>query len=158
MNHTIRKANISDLESIQKLNQLLCELERKEYDHTTSTEFSLSESGREYFSENLNAQDSFALVAESEGKIVGYFLGSIKEPEDYRIIKSIAEVDNMYIEENMRGKGIGKEFIRLFENWCRERKIERIKFVASAKNTKAIAVYEACGAEKYNIVLEKILD
>ncbi len=157
MKPQIRISTISDLESIQKLNQSLCELERKEYDKTTSIDFSLSKNGTEYFSNNINSPDSFVLVAESEGKIIGYLLGAIKEPEDYRTINSLAEADNMFIEETFRGKGIGKEFIRLFEEWCRERKIERIRFVASANNAKAIAVYESCGAEKYNITLEKIL-
>ena len=155
--YQIRKATISDLPAIQELNRKLCVLESEKFDPTTKPDYSLSESGKEYFTSNLNSPNSFSLVAESDGKVIGYILGSIKEAEDFRTIKSLAEGDNMYVEEAFRGKGIGKSFIEQFESWCRERNIQRVRYTASANNLDAIKVYEAGGYKKYNIVLEKEL-
>ncbi len=158
INYSIRKAEISDLEIIRKLNHDLCLLEKEKFDQTTRIDYSLSEKGKEYFISNIESANSYAVVAESEGKIIGYFVGSIKEPEDFRTVKSLAEGDNMYIKESFRGNGIGTEFIKQFEEWCRERKIQVIRYTASANNVDAIKFYESREYKKYNIVLEKELE
>ncbi len=158
INYSIRKAEMRDLETIQKLIRDLCLLEQEKFDQTTRTDYSLSEKGKEYFISNIESVDSYAIVAEIDGEIIGYFIGSIKEPEDFRIIKSLAEGDNMYIKESSRENGIGTAFINQFESWCRERKIQRIRYTASANNVDAIKFYESNGSKKYNIILEKELD
>jgi ribosomal protein S18 acetylase RimI-like enzyme len=157
INYEIRRANINDLEEIQRLNKALCVLEQENFDPTTRTDYSFSEQGKTYFTNNIESSDSFAVVAEVEGKVVGYLIGSIKEPEDFRTITSIAEADNTFVEESYRGKGIGSAMYKEFENWCKERGVQKIRHTASAKNINAIAFYESSGSEKYNIVLEKDL-
>ena len=64
----------------------------------------------------------------------------------------------MFIVENYRGKGIGGKLSKQFEDWCKERKVQIIRYVASAQNIEAIKFYQAHGSKKVNITLEKELE
>jgi len=151
----LRDATIDDLESISSLNKKLCEKEYNEFDKTINPDYPTTEAGVEYFSERLQSDDAIKLVAEGDGVIVGYFIGAIVGPEDYRTITGLGEGENMFIEPEYRSQGIGTEFMNKFEAWCKEKGVDRIRHVVSAGNTQAAKLYKKLGFEEYDIVLEK---
>lgn len=153
----IRIATILDLNTIQELNRELCLKENKEYDSSINPDYPITEAGHEYFKSRIGNPDSLALIAEEEGFIVGYFIGSLVEPEDYRILNKLAEGENMCVRDSFRGRGVGSKFTSKFEEWCREKGVEVIRYVASAGNTKAIQFYKSQGLKEVNITLEKRL-
>jgi len=155
MKNTIKEATLDDLESIILLNQKLCEKEHCEFDKTIDSDYPASKAGRKYFSERLKNDMSLKLVAENQGKIIGYFIGALIEPEDYRTIERLGEGENMFIEPEYRNKGIGTEFMKRFETWCKEKGVNRLRHVVSAKNIRAKRLYEKLGFKEYDIVLEK---
>jgi ribosomal protein S18 acetylase RimI-like enzyme len=155
---SISRATILDLETIQKLNQALCAKENREYDETINADYPFTEKGEEYFRSRIESADALVLVAKEGPDSVGYLVGAIIEPEDYRTIRTIAELENMFIVENYRGKGIGGKLSKQFEDWCKERKVQIIRYVASAQNIEAIKFYQAHGSKKVNITLEKELE
>jgi GNAT superfamily N-acetyltransferase len=69
----------------------------------------------------------------------------------------LAELENMYVKESLRGHGIGGKLIRQFEDWCKEKGVQRIRVVASAGNNEAIRFYKAHGAQEVSMTLEKEL-
>ncbi len=154
---TIRKATPADLESILKLNQELCQKEHDEYDETINQDYPFTGNGKKYFTFRIESADSQAFVAESGKDAIGYLVGGIIKAEDYRTVKKLAEVENMYIKAAFRGNGIGARLLEQFEMWCREQNVERIRFVASAENEKAISFYKTNGAEAVAVTLEKKL-
>ncbi len=155
MKSTIREATVNDLESIILLNQKLCEKEHKDFDETINPNYPVTVAGRKYFSERLQNDGAFKLVVEDEGKIVGYFIGAIVEPEDYRTTMKVGEGENMFIEQEYRSRGIGTEFMQRFESWCKEKGVKRLRHIVSAKNTQATRLYKKLGFKEYDIVLEK---
>lgn len=154
---TTRHATIADLEAVQKLNQELCAKESVEYDAAIDPEYPFSTVGEEYFKSRIESPDALTLVVESDGAVVGYFLGSIIPPEDYRTVTKLAEGENMYIQDAYRGQGIGGQLVAQFEQWCRERGVQKIRFVASAENTEGIKFYKTLGCKEVNVTLEKDL-
>ncbi len=146
-NIIVRKATINDLEIIQKLNNELCIKENNEFDPMINREYSFSEAGRNYFTYRI----------QNEGDIVGYIAGGMIEKEDYTTVTKLAEGENMYVNESYRGHGIGGKLIESFEGWCRDKQVQRIRYVASAGNTKAIEFYKRKGAKEISVVLEKNL-
>ena len=155
---SISRATILDLETVQRLNAMLCAKENVEYDQTIDADYPFSKSGEEYFRSRIESPDALVLIAKEGENSIGYLVGGIAEPEDYRKVMKIAELENMYIEEDFRGKGIGGKLSKQFEDWCKERKVQRIRYVASAQNLEAIKFYEAHGSKKVNITLEKELE
>jgi GNAT superfamily N-acetyltransferase len=158
MELNIRKAVKEDVSKISDLIDKLCKLESDNYDETIEPNYSKTEFGKKFIKERINEnEDRFSLVAENENNIVGYFIGSITMPEEYRKQAKIGEGETMFIEEEFRGNGIGSKFIKMFENWCKEKGINRTRLVASSKNTKGVKLYKKLGYEEQDITLEKRL-
>ena len=155
---SISKATILDLQEVQRLNAMLCAKENVEYDQTIDADYPFSKSGEEYFRSRIESPDALVLIVRDGENSVGYLVGGIAEPEDYRKVVKIAELENMYIEETFRGQGIGGKLSKQFEDWCKERKVQRIRYVASAGNVEAIKFYKTHGAKEINITLEKELE
>ena len=151
----IEKAKITDLKDIQFLNQELCKKENNDFDPTINPNYSFSENGEEYFKSRIESPDGLALIVREGQEAVAYLVGGMVAPEDYRSVKSVAELENMFVREEMRGKGIGGKLIQQFEDWCKERGVEVIRVVASAQNSEAIKFYEAHGAKPVSLTLEK---
>ena len=94
---TIRTATLADLKTIQEFNHALCKKEHEEYDPTINPDYPFSPEGEAYFRSKIESEDSLALIAEIDGKPVGYLVGEILPSEDYRTPIKMAEVENMYI-------------------------------------------------------------
>ena len=152
MEISVRKATLKDLKAVQELNLKLFEKEYKEYDSTLDISWPYSEEGKKYFSEIIKKE--FSAVAEADGKTVGYILGGKSGTETWRTVKRIAELYNMLVLKEYRGKGIGTKLANLFLDWCRQNNFERIRVVSSAQNKKGIKFYKKCGFNDYDVILE----
>jgi ribosomal protein S18 acetylase RimI-like enzyme len=147
----IRKAELNDLWGIQKLNQ---DLFNHDFNFDKTLDLKWPTKNEDYYKKRIKEEKSIAFVAEYEKKIIGYLIGCIKKPEDYRTVKLIAELENMLIEESYRKKGIGKMLINNFIKWVKENKINRIKVSVYDKNTNAIEFYKKTGFTNYSLTLE----
>ena len=148
----IRKAILSDLQIIQKLNNQLFELEFENYDKNLIKNWALTESGKKYF-ENAIKKD-FVVVAEVDNRVVGYLLGQAIKISYYDF--KIAELCNMCIDDNYRGKGIGFALYKEFENYYINNKIDNFTVTASYKNESAKNFYKKLGFAETNITLMKL--
>ena len=147
----IRKASLKDLEEIKKLNQ---ELFYHDLNFDNTLDVKWPDKNKNYYKKRITNKDSLALVVESEKKIIGYLFGAITDAQNYRTIKKIAELENMLILQEHRGKGIGKRLIKEFIGWAKSKKRKRIKVIASAQNQQAIAVYKNSGFSECAMILE----
>ncbi len=71
----------------------------------------------------LNAiQNRYVSIAEIDGQPVGFLIGSIIAPtsNDARQIKQ-ANLQNIYVDENMRKADVGKKLIDDFRRYCKKR-------------------------------------
>lgn len=150
MKINIRKANLNDLIYIQNLNNLLFDLEYNNYDSTLKLGWPFEKDGEEYFIDKI--KNNLIFVAEINGKIVGYLACSILEEISYSI-ETFAELENMYIDTNYRGYGIGSKLIDEFKNYCKNIGIENIKVTAYSENKQAINFYMKNGFQDYNTTL-----
>ena len=156
---SIERAGVADLETIQKLNQELCAKEHTEYDETINPDYPFTEKGEAYFKGRIESEDGFVVLAKDEsGTPVGYLVGGMAHPEDYRTVESFAELENMFVGESARGKGVGGKLVNQFREWCNERNVQIIRIEASAENTEAIEFYKRHGSKVMNVTLEMNLD
>ncbi len=154
MDIQIRKAQIEDVNEIISLNQQLFDYDSK-FDNTLDKTW--PQKNKDYFEKSITDDNFLAFVAVADDKIMGYLIGSITKAEDYRNIKDIAELENMFILSNHRKKGIGTLLVNKFVDWAKEKGMKRIKVFASADNQLAINFYKKNYFKDYGITLEKEL-
>jgi diamine N-acetyltransferase len=150
----IRKATIEDLNRIQELNLLLFEKEYKEYDKLLDLDWTFGKVGEKYFRDALTKSNHCAFVVEVDGVVVGYIVGAIEKGENYRKLPKMAALDNIFVLEEYRSKGIGKMLYGEFVKWAKGNGVKRVKVEASPDNVEGIAYYENMGFKGFTITLE----
>lgn len=158
MEYKIRKAGVEDLESVQNLSAKLCVDENRKFNPTAIPDFYLTDKGKEGLRRCIAGDFSAIFVAEIDGKIIGYLAGGVQEAEKCRNIKYLCELGSLWVDDEYRSKGIGKELVKEFEKWCREKKVSRLSVDTSAGNERAIEFYRKEGFEDYELILEKPLN
>jgi len=150
----IRKATETDLEKILELNKNLFVFEAK-FTDKYNQDWTFSEIGKNYFKERLNNENCILLVAE-ENQVIGYSLTFIKSAPFWKI-NPVAELENMFVEEKFRDKGVGSALVQETINELNKRGINRLRVGAIYDNTNAINFYKKNGFEPVNLYLEKSL-
>jgi GNAT superfamily N-acetyltransferase len=154
-NILIREANKKDLDEILSLNLDLFKKEFKEFDKSLNVKWPKSKEGKNYFAKRIASKDSFVAVATYDEEVIGYICCSFNRSPIQFIRK--AELENMMISEEFRGKKIGSKLAKEFFNWCKTNNIKNIIVTASAKNLSGIRFYKKLGFNDYDLTLEKKL-
>lgn len=153
MKTTIRKARIEDLRTIQDLNHKLF-LWDLSNDPNLNIEWPYQEAGEAYFTKRITGAPGVCLVAEQDGLIVGYVAGKVNEEMDLRETILRGELENIYIEEGVRGMGVGKLLTKELLHWCQENGAKNIVVSAYSNNESAVEFYKSCGFRPYATTLE----
>lgn len=149
----IRKANTKDLKDILRLSFELFKKEHQEYDKSLNLKWTYVQ-GKKYFKNRIVNKDGFMEIAESNGRTVAYLCGGISARMFYREKARYAELENMFIEERFRRKGIGTKLTRDFVDWCKKKKVKYVAVTASNKNRQGLRFYRDVGFKDYNVTLE----
>ncbi|MDD5032558.1 MAG: GNAT family N-acetyltransferase [Candidatus Pacebacteria bacterium] len=152
-NIIFRKAEIKDLKDILKLNFELFKKEHKKFDKSLNLEWTYK-NGRKYFKDRVTKKDGFVEVVKNNDKTVGYLCGGISEFLPYRKRARYAELENMFIAKEFRGKNLGAKLTKDFINWCKKSKIDYISVRASSLNKPALGFYRILGFKDYDTILE----
>ena len=89
-----------------------------------------------------------------DNKIVGYLCGGLTKAEDYRNLPIVAELENTFVLDKFRSKGIGKKLYNEFINWCKINNVGKVRVEASVQNELAIKFYRNNNFRDYTLVLE----
>jgi ribosomal protein S18 acetylase RimI-like enzyme len=152
MNITL--ASVKDLEHILSLNKKLF-LHETQFVKYYKTNWAYSKQGKNYFSKAIDSNDYICLVARNDDqKIVGYLVCNIDE-YGFRTKNPVAEVENMNIEEEFRGKGVGTMLIHEVKMMLKQRNVKLLRVECFAKNKKAIDFYRKTGFIDHALILEQ---
>lgn len=150
MKVSIKKATLEDLQEVQKLNLILFEKEKKEYNPFLNLKWTFGNKGTQYFKDSIEDNLGLCLVARIENKIVGYLIGWIKkEKNPFTIINKQAELENMFVLDNFRNKKIGNNLVESFLQWTKDNKVENILVTSNSQNIKAINFYKKFGFKDF---------
>jgi GNAT superfamily N-acetyltransferase len=151
----IRQASLEDLSSIAHLTQLLFE-HHGDLDDSLSALWIRSEEGMRYLRNRITKHVVF--VACDGPQAVGYLAGEILPVPSYRTIETLAELQNMFVVDGWRSRGVGTMLIQTFCDWCAGRGIERIKVEVLAANPEAVEFYKRAGFRERVLTLERRQD
>jgi ribosomal protein S18 acetylase RimI-like enzyme len=152
MKVAIRKARDTELKTVQDLNYALFVSDSK-----SDQELNMNwpyEDGKDYFKKMIEGSIGACFVAEVGGEVIGYLAGSIKaQTPSYRPVKR-SELENMFVREEYRNKGIGEKLVKKFLSWSKENGISNTFVSAYSPNHGAIRYYERLGFKPYASELE----
>ncbi len=87
------------------------------------------------------------LVAEYEGKIVGFMLGVIKSYYEYFGERGYADLVALYIHPDFQHKGIGKKFKDRFVQWAKQNGATKFVVGVLKDNKQGRSAYEKWGGK-----------
>ena len=105
----------------------------------------------EDFIANENLGKAFLICHSDEGRIseiVGYTIITFVFSFEYK--GKIAFIDELYLKDSFRGKGIGSETIQFIKNECHKLKLKLIYLEVENHNLKAQKLYIANDFEFHN--------
>jgi ribosomal-protein-alanine N-acetyltransferase len=100
------------------------------------------------------------LVADQDGRVVGYLLCVIESAQAYVHSRygRHAYIAELVVAEAMRGKGLGQRLIAAAETFARDNNVPSIFIGVLAGNEPADRLYEHLGYGRYSIERMKRLD
>jgi aminoglycoside 6'-N-acetyltransferase I len=88
----------------------------------------------------------FVLVAEHEsGRLIGFLEVSIRPFVEDCETDHVGYLEGWYVEPEVRGRGIGRELVRIAENWAREKGCEEMASDAEIGNELSLLVHLGLG-------------
>jgi ribosomal protein S18 acetylase RimI-like enzyme len=139
----IRKLTVeTGWNSLSKMDQK--ELDKKEW----------SKHMEEVFEHFAKQENSEIYIAEDENnKFLGYLF--VGESKNNMTGNSSGFIYDIFVKEELRGKGIGKKLIEKAESYCRQRGYSRLSLMVSAHNQPALKLYASTGFKKDQIYMDK---
>ena len=104
----------------------------------------------------INDEEKISLVAEENEKILGIIVLKIKEVINHINLKNskVLWIEELCVDENNRGKGIGKILINNAKNIAKDLECERLELNCWEANKDAITFYEKQGMKSQRRVME----
>lgn len=130
----MRRATHKDVEVIH---QMICVLEKESFD---------SDTFKSIFVQNLaNPQVSY-FVAEVDNKVVGFISLHIQSLLHHN--GNVGEIQELFVDENYRGYGIGKQLLKAAEKVAQENRCKVFEVACNMKREKTHQFYEREGLSK----------
>ena len=108
----------------------------------------------------LNSSRTPIFVAVEEGKVLGYGFCQVKTYKDESVVNDHTELysDDLCVDENNRGKGVGTELYHTICRYAKQRRCHNVTLNVWSDNRSALKFYESLGLKPQKIGMENILD
>jgi len=98
-------------------------------------------------------EDHLALVAEQAGNQVGFLLGKIIKNHPTSLNKMIGELCSLFVHEDVRGSGVGRQLCELFNKFCLGQDVKMITVEAASSNYATHDFYHRLGYKDYSLTM-----
>ncbi len=151
----IRKAKLEDLDNLKKLTYDFLNNEKENFEDSYDPSYALTEASSNFIKGRIEAEKGLVLVAEDEGKLIGFLIGFIGKIPDARKTMKPAVLDEIFIEKEYRRQKIGREMLAEFQKWAKRQGANKLRVSASTKNNAALQAYKNFGFSDFTLKLEK---
>jgi PhnO protein len=127
----IRKIEKQDLDFVYKS---ICELENEILDFGVFTGI---------FNENISNPNNLYLLAENENEGVGFI--SFHTQNLLHHCGLVGEIQEFFINENYRGKGIGGQLIQQIMDYADQNNLKSIEVTTNRRRAENVLIYENLG-------------
>jgi len=85
------------------------------------------------------------LVASIDGEVVGFAHGGIRLAPDYLASKKLGVITHVFVEEEYRETGAGKQMVLMLESWFSQKEVDSVELQVLADNISGTAFWEKLG-------------
>jgi ribosomal protein S18 acetylase RimI-like enzyme len=105
---------------------------------------------RELYEVWLQRADAFALIAEADGRPVGYAVVQVRGPEEtWATGERVAQLETLAVLPGERGKGVGSALVERMHEELRAQDVGHFVVSVIASNADAVRFYERLGLTKF---------
>ncbi len=153
----IRRAEKRDMETIMELLHQVLEVHhrgRPDLFRGNCTKYTGDE-----LEKIIHDPETPVLVAVDSGRVLGYAFCQFQHKTDDNILTDIKTLylDDLCVDEKMRGQSIGRQLYQAVLNFARENGCYHVTLNVWNCNPGAMKFYESCGLVPYKVGMEKIL-
>jgi len=152
---SIRKALPKDVDTIAGLNTKLLQhhlqFERQLY--ALASPKKREKAMKKKAKQRIYSKNSLALIAEANGKIVGYLTASIKTKPEYFKVNKVGHIHQLFVKPAFRKKGLGKALFKEAEKFFKQKGAEWMEVEASVKNLPTKETYKALGLREFETIM-----
>ena len=155
----IRPALAADVDSLGRLGALLVQ-EHHDFDgrRFLPAAANTPELYASFLRTQLTAPEAVVLVAEHEGRIIGYAYGTI-EGYDYMALRGpAAVVHDLIVDPEDRGRGVGRALLSAIITALSSRRVPRVVLLTAERNTAAQRFFEGMGFRRTMIEMTRELE
>ena len=154
----IRKAALHDIEDILNLKLRLKSQDVKTDPYLRSAD-EVIDVYKKYLIHDLKMLeiDRIVLVAVEDREIIAYIRGILTKTLHVLNVKLRGIIDNLYVEEEYRRKGVAKNLIEELVKWFKEKNVDVMTVHVYPFNSKAISLYKKFGFEEYSLNMNRRL-
>lgn len=146
----IRKPNDQDIEQVTKYGLILLK-QHSDLDPYFTPLKTVDVLYRKYLEGFLDSADKLLLVAEKNGKLMGYAAGEIQtRPPLFEITKN-GYINDVFVDEEFRKRGIANMFLKELKTWFKSKDIQYIELSVHAKNEIGKKTWAKFGFDAFEI-------
>ncbi len=155
----VRPATPGDTDALGRLGALLVQqhhnFDQRRFLPTTSQTVDRYGS---FLASQLNEPDVVILVAEHEGRVIGYAFGAL-EGYDYLALRGPAAVlHDLLVDSGHRGRGVGRALLQAVVETFTAREAPRLVLSTAERNESAQRFFEQMGFRRTMVEMTKELD
>ncbi len=105
----------------------------------------------QYIADTAKDRDKIFLVAESNGKVIAYFIGAIEEAPYYSSEKKIGVIADTVVDKKHRRSGVLKRFFAEALVWFRKKGVHFIELSVDIRNSGAVSAWKKLGFADYKL-------
>ena len=152
----IREAKLSDFDQIIHILKDHF-VHDSQFAPITNNNYPDTDDGKEELAKAIVRDDNIALVIEDNDKILGYLTGAVRD-RSWREQTKVAELDGLYLSEDIRNQGWGSKLIDRFKQFARDNNAKALKVMTNYNNSIARSFYEKNGFQEHATWYEQPLE
>lgn len=150
----IREAKIEDLNEVCDMGWELNKIHAN-IDELMKPKVDAYKEYEDAYAKWIKDENYFFYVAEVEGDIAGFVVGTIQDTEPIDEIRKKGYLIAMFVKPEFRKQGLMKQLTQTIENTFKERGIPYISLVVHQKNPNAITAWEQLGYQTTSVTMTK---
>lgn len=142
---TLREAKPEDIPQVLPLVKAICDLHKSWDPVRFNFKDDVVERYRGWLTQRATDPRSVFFVAERDGKIVAYIVGTIEEEIPIYWQPECGEIHDVYVDPAYRNEGIARQLVTLSVEKFATLGVKQIRLDTAAPNEQARELFKSCG-------------